>query len=175
MPLIATIVLLRTNKPAGFAGRRRERRFDRTFSAVRHAARSWAASVVVVTMLASVGCWLSASTSAHAYGFTITHWDVLPYPGINNAPGSFYVDTANEWERRFKWTVDTAHSTRVSYNMCTDYGYFDSVDIAAHDFGTGRYFSTNYNTIWYAQQCAVIRGYTFGGSTLFNGDGEVLL
>lgn len=62
----------------------------------------------------------------------------------------------------YRWTVDTAHSTRVSMNLCSNYGVYSSVDIDAH--------IQSYKVVGYfgANQCLALRG-----RSLFGGQGSL--
>lgn len=127
---------------------------------------------------------LVCASSAHAHNYDIYHWDVLPQPG-SNAPGpterdpvygsyQYTIVDENHSNRRFKWTVDTAHSTAVSYNLCIDWGYFEKVNLAAHQTTAG-YFGHNSNWDWEFGDCTVVRGYTYFSSSLFNRNASIWL
>lgn len=58
---------------------------------------------------------------------------------------------------RLRWVEDPPHSSRMSVNLCSNYGYYWARDFAAH--------STNYHlmTTLPGNTCFVVRGYSNSG------------
>lgn len=139
--------------------------------------------ILLLCMMASAITVLSfgmGSDRASADNFDIYHWDVLPHPGSNapnptsSATGGYYIGDYNHSARRFKWTVDTAHSSRVSYNLCADWGYFEATDVGAHET-TARYFGHTSSWNWDYGDCVVVRGYTNFSSPMYNRNAQAWL
>lgn len=118
--------------------------------------------------LAAVLCLVVAPAAAPAADnvYTIFHFDL--FTTTTTFPGGPYTHSGQGGER-FNWTVDTAHSTRVSINWCSSYDLFDAVDIAAHDQGE-RYFTADVG--WFPGDCIRFRGRSLYG-TQYNRNGTL--
>lgn len=62
-------------------------------------------------------------------------------------------------QQRYRWGVDTAHSTRVSLNLCSNYNNYTSMDIPAHS-QSYQYFPS----LWSSNTCVALRGRSLYGT-----------
>ena len=81
--------------------------------------------------LAAVVVSAAVPSFASAELWIVYHWNLYETVTTYGDGGVSYEVTNDS--KYYHWTVDTAHSTRVSYNWCSDYSYFEATDIPAHD------------------------------------------
>jgi hypothetical protein len=125
---------------------------------------------ILACLILTVAFGLSIAGSASAWRlYSVYHWDL--YTTVTNSPIGAISHDGDELNSRYAWTVDMAHSSRVSYNACFDYSYFESVDIAAHDTAE-RHFT--HDLIWVQGDCVVVRGKSLYG-TQYNRNGYALI
>lgn len=126
-----------------------------------------------VALSAAIGmiAWatvLLPSTASAGNNYTIYHWDVptvhSTYPG-----GPFVLST--DLGRRFRWYVDTAHSTRVTYNYQWDYSIFEAVDISAHSQSWHYFTRSGIGGSGYHGFPVKLRGSVLCCGTLYNRNG----
>jgi hypothetical protein len=73
--------------------------------------------------------------------------------------------------RRFRWYVDTAHSTRVTYNYQWDYSIFEAVDISAHSQSWHYFTRSGIGGSGYHGFPVKLRGSVLCCGTLYNRNG----
>lgn len=131
--------------------------------------RRWAVLLLVAVGLALLGGAAKPSGASAAWS-DIYHWDlhttVTTYPAGSPAY-RYYVD---EPRARYRWTVDTPHSTRVSINFFLDYSQYEAVDIPAHSYASYNFGDQDYD--WYMFQDMVLRGRSLYGSQ-YNRNGQL--
>lgn len=91
--------------------------------------RRWKAAALTLLGSAAIALGMGAGSAQAGNNYTIFHWDVLTVHSTFSG-GPYVLST--DLGRRYRWYVDTAHSTRVTYNYQWDYSIFEAVDIAAH-------------------------------------------
>jgi hypothetical protein len=94
----------------------------------------------------------------------VYHWDL--YEQVTNAPLGQRTTYNDPSDRQYRWDVDTAHTTRVSYNYCYDYSWFEVVEIPAHS-QAWHTFTFDVNP---PGDCVVLRGRSLLG-TQYNRNG----
>lgn len=101
---------------------------------------------------------------------TVYHWDVREYTTTYGGGGNQYL----AWTERakYRWTVDTAHSTRLSINYYRDYGLYEAVDIVAHDKNWHQF---SYSDNWFIGNAMVLRGRTLYPTVLYNRNGTLYI
>jgi hypothetical protein len=119
---------------------------------------------LVTTLALALGLAMTPTATA-ANSYTIYHFDL--YTTTTTYPGGPYTHSDCTYCEKFRWSVDTPHSTRVSINWCTDYSFFDSADISAHN----QNWHTFTNDIgWFEGDCLRFRGRSLY-STQYNRNG----
>lgn len=125
--------------------------------------------LVFAAAVATIALSAGFATNAQAgNNYTIYHWDVLVVH--SNAPsGPFVLST--DLGRRYRWYVDTAHSTRVTYNYQFDYAFFEAVDISAHSESWHSFTRDGIGKAGFEGFPVVLRGSVLCCGTLYNRNG----
>lgn len=123
-------------------------------------------ALLLSTIVGFALVWSGQADATHpdppGHDHTVYHWDLPAFPG---GPHSYGVNGDRveyiAWtsDASFRWTVDTAHSTRVFIVLERDYSLFEAVDIGAHKTNAHRFSNEN----WFVGNVMVLRGQSLYG------------